>query len=94
MQGYWHRRGRSQEDVGREEGLNELGEAPPAYAPKRDEELQQNGPAVPLQTLSREDAGLKPPGYEQGSYTVDSPARRARASGEGSSQSAERRLIV
>lgn len=57
---------------GRDEGLNENGEAPPPYMPKggNDEEANhhraEEGVAVPMQTLSREQAGLgKPPGYEE-----------------------------
>lgn len=64
-------------DVSGAEGLNEAGEAPPPYMPKsRDEdghggerteggETENLQPAVPLQTLSREEAGLKPPGYDE-----------------------------
>jgi hypothetical protein len=58
------------EDSGRVEGLNEDGEAPPPYLPKPTTNQQETnghesaaGPAIPLQTLSREDAGLKPPDY-------------------------------
>ena len=68
---YWQGRWRSAE-ASREEGLNEHGEAPPPYVPKTSsEERDRNGggeaigPAVPLQTLSREHAGLKPPDYEE-----------------------------
>lgn len=72
----WHRRywpapRRSQDYASREEGLNEFGEAPPAYAPpkSREEEereaLAAQEPAVPMHTLSREGAGLKPPDYTQ-----------------------------
>lgn len=66
--------------VSREEGLNENGEAPPPYMPKDDQETGNNGtqangqamqgqneaggPAIPMQTLSREQAGLKPPEYD------------------------------
>ncbi|KAK3115642.1 hypothetical protein LTR53_004795 [Teratosphaeriaceae sp. CCFEE 6253] len=92
--GYWYGRGRSQEHLGRDEGLNELGEAPPAYAPAKERGEEEPGPAVPLQTLSRDDAGLKPPDYEPVAGGPDSPARQARGSGEGSSQSMGRRLIV
>lgn len=69
---YWQGRWRSAEHS-REEGLNEFGEAPPPYVPKSREEEggQQNGnganelPAVPMQALSREQAGLKPPDYAE-----------------------------
>ncbi|RMY74415.1 hypothetical protein D0862_14117 [Hortaea werneckii] len=79
----------SREDNSREEGLNEFGEAPPAYAPPktREEEDQgtgnYGGPAVPMQTLSREDAGLKPPDYTQA--TTQSVEESARLSWPSSS---------
>lgn len=80
LQGRW----RSQEDVGREEGLNELGEAPPAYAPPktREEEqreaVAQEEPALPMQTLSREDTGLKPPDYTHATtQAIDDPGRHS-----------------
>lgn len=80
-QGRW---GRSEEDVDREEGLNEFGEAPPAYAPKTSEERareQEHGVAVPLQTLSRENAGLKPPDYsEAAAQPTERPGRSSIAS--------------
>jgi len=87
-QGRW---GRSEEDVGREEeGLNEFGEAPPAYAPKTSEERareQEHGPAVPLQTLSREHAGLKPPDYaEAAMHPIERPGRSSTASAASSSR--------
>jgi hypothetical protein len=59
--------------MSREEGLNEQGEAPPPYIPKPAEEREQREnsgagvPAVPLQTISREHAGLKPPDYSEAS---------------------------
>jgi hypothetical protein len=56
-----------------EEGLNEHGEAPPPYIPKNalDGAPDAAGPAIPLQTLRREDAGLaKPPDYEPPSTTI------------------------
>jgi len=68
---YWQGR-RYSAEVSREEGLNENGEAPPPYMPKTaDEEARmgedrEDGPAVPMQTLAREDAGLKPPDYSEG----------------------------
>lgn len=63
------------EDTG-EEGLNELGEAPPAYIAG-----ENRRPAMPLQTLSREDVGLKPPDYsETSTYEVDPNARDSTAS--------------
>lgn len=52
-----------------EEGLNEAGEAPPPYVPSlaTDEESRnestQNLLAAPSPTLSRSEAGLKPPEY-------------------------------
>jgi hypothetical protein len=89
----WYRHGRwgrSEENLGaREEGLNELGEAPPAYAPKTSEERareEEGGLAVPLQTLSREEAGLKPPDYTEANVTA--VERRSSAS-EGSSRQPE-----
>lgn len=68
----WNGRLRSAE-VSREEGLNEQGEGPPQYIPKSEwEQLQRNtedgqagGPDIPLQTLSRDAAGLKPPDYSE-----------------------------
>ncbi|KAK4540389.1 hypothetical protein LTR36_009246 [Oleoguttula mirabilis] len=78
--------GGSAHDVAaREEGLNELGEAPPAYMPPktREEEArereaaQRQELAVPMQTLSREDAGLKPPEYAEASiHPVHDAARQ------------------
>lgn len=67
-------------EVSREEGLNEQGEAPPPYVAKAFEEPGQrhevNGtgseqiaaqsPAIPMQALTRESAGLVPP------YSADS----------------------
>ncbi|KAI6859649.1 hypothetical protein KC338_g2614 [Hortaea werneckii] len=79
----------SRENNSREEGLNEFGEAPPAYAPPktREEEEQATfncgGPAVPMQTLSREEAGLKPPDYTQA--TTQSVEENARLSWPSSS---------
>ena len=77
---YWNTNFRNTE-VSREEGLNEHGEAPPPYVPKHDENTGNAGPqaggyfgqgparpdepAIPMQALSRDQAGLKPPGYEQ-----------------------------
>jgi hypothetical protein len=77
---YWNTNFRNAE-VTREEGLNEHGEAPPPYVPKNDENTGSAGlpaggyygqeqarpaePAIPMQTLSRDQAGLKPPDYEQ-----------------------------
>jgi hypothetical protein len=77
---YWNTNSRNAE-ASREEGLNEHGEAPPPYVPKDDENTGSAGPqaggyfgqaparpaepAIPMQTLSRDQAGLKPPGYEQ-----------------------------
>lgn len=69
---YWQGRWRSTEETHRDEGLNENGEAPPPYMPKgqQPEDVEAGhgvaggAPAVPLQTLSRDQAGLKPPGYD------------------------------
>ena len=74
--------------MSREEGLNEQGEAPPPYVPKRRSEDAQRdgvedggGPAVPLQTLSREDAGFKPPDYTEAySEELNRNARHSTAS--------------
>lgn len=69
-QGRWLSTDETHDDRERNEGLNEHGEAPPPYMPKgrNDEEALHDhagqGLAVPLETLSREQAGLKPPGYE------------------------------
>lgn len=73
---YWQ--GRWREDgPGLEEGLNEQGEAPPPYMHKPPESqgssttttpsttIAATDVAVPLQTLSRQDVGLKPPDYSQ-----------------------------
>ncbi|KAF2726226.1 hypothetical protein K431DRAFT_299322 [Polychaeton citri CBS 116435] len=72
-QRYWPGgRWRSVERPERDEGLNEHGEAPPPYIPKREEESGgagasgESGPAIPLQTLNRAQVGLsKPPDYTQ-----------------------------
>ncbi|EME83340.1 uncharacterized protein MYCFIDRAFT_81781 [Pseudocercospora fijiensis CIRAD86] len=85
---YWQGRWRST-DVGHEEGLNEHGEAPPPYMPKpRDEEnaaqAPTNAPAVPLRTLSRDQAGLKPPGYGE-AYVCDADDERLFAAHAASS---------
>ncbi|KAK5112555.1 hypothetical protein LTR85_011247 [Meristemomyces frigidus] len=79
----------------REEGLNELGEAPPAYVPppktreEVDRETGVEGPAVPMQTLSREHAGLKPPDYaEMSVHPVNATARHSSASGSQTAQDA------
>ncbi|GIZ42195.1 hypothetical protein CKM354_000547300 [Cercospora kikuchii] len=89
---YWQGRWRSTDVTDREEGLNEHGEAPPPYMPKetRDEEQglpmrnhnDNNNLAVPLQTLSREQAGLKPPEYD---YAVTEHYARPSATGSTSS---------
>lgn len=78
-------------EASREEGLNEAGEAPPPYVPKTAEEerLEREGGAgvtMPLQTLSREDAGLKPPDYaEAHAPPLPDAMHRANGLGEGSS---------
>jgi len=83
----WHGRWRSAE-VSREEGLNEYGEAPPVYVPKTSSEPhrdgQGNGLAVPLQTLSRGDAGLKPPDYSE-VHTTESAGQGCNSTASGSS---------
>ncbi|KAK3618200.1 hypothetical protein LTR56_024792 [Elasticomyces elasticus] len=103
LRAHWHgQRFRSQEDMGREEGLNELGEAPPAYAPpprkSRDGQGQVDGagdgPAVPMQTLSRENAGLKPPDYVETDVRPEAPVRRETDNSGASARRAERRLVV
>jgi hypothetical protein len=76
-----------------EEGLNEHGEAPPPYIPKTQMEGlpadgQANGPAIPMQTLRREDVGLaKPPDY---SPPVITTTTNANAQEGGQSGMAER----
>lgn len=64
-----------------EEGLNADGESPPQYMPKEvyDEQFGSlEGPDIPLQTLSREEAGLRPPEYIDGDIgDVDRPPRHA-----------------
>lgn len=94
---YWQGRWRPAE-VSREEGLNEEGEAPPPYMPKTpDEEARAGesgagGPAVPLQTLSREDAGLKPPDYSEAHvHPAEVAARGSSANAAGSSHNADQR---
>lgn len=87
--------------MSREEGLNEHGEAPPPYVPKRSGEeargtgeggqAADGGPAVPMQTLSREEAGLKPPDYEEARGNEDGedvmrPAHQAEGAGSSSRQ--------
>ena len=48
-------------------------------------------PAIPLQTLSREQAGLKPPDYETHVRAVDEERRNSRNSDAGSSRQPEQR---
>ncbi|KAL9072467.1 MAG: hypothetical protein Q9157_005091 [Trypethelium eluteriae] len=75
---YWgHWRSWSDAYTRREEGLNERGEAPPAYSPRaiseevarqreRREEEDERNLQIPLRTLSREEVpGLKPPEYAE-----------------------------
>lgn len=86
---YWQGRWRSA-DISHEEGLNEHGEAPPPYMPKtRDEESgpqsTSNEPAVPMQTLSREQAGLKPPDYMEVGVHSEEENRTSSASMPGGS---------
>lgn len=88
---YWQGRWRSAE-ASREEGLNELGEPPPAYLPKRQSEegrersQEENGPAIPLQTLSREDTGLKPPDYTETHAAERHPTARNSSASASSSR--------
>lgn len=80
----------------REEGLDERGEAPPQYISKQEwEQIHTNGeasgPGIPLQTLSRDAAGLKPPDYSEGNtQEADRNGRGSTASGSSSSRPAER----
>lgn len=83
----WQGRWRSAH-ISQEEGLDEHGEAPPPYVPKSTEEeqaLQARNPggnlAIPLQTLSREDAGLKPPDYTEMHTRPVSEATEASSAG-------------
>ena len=83
---YWQGRWR-ETDTGRQEGLNERGEAPPPYIPKgqsQDAHREDTEPAVPLQTLSRAGAGLRPPDYSE--YRSQHPE------GATSSREAERQI--
>lgn len=99
---YWQGRWRSAE-VSREEGLNEQGEAPPPYMPKTSEDERRSReddgqavdsqPAIPLQTLSREGAGLnsRPPDYsETHNDGRATQARNSVSSGTGASASGNR----
>ncbi|KAI5210872.1 hypothetical protein AUEXF2481DRAFT_42902 [Aureobasidium subglaciale EXF-2481] len=71
-----------------DEGLNEVGEAPPAYKPAPDDNhtLLETGqsapstdatiaPALPRPTLGRENTGLKPPDYTETVITNVAPGR-------------------
>ncbi len=49
--------------IGREEGLDERGEAPPPYVPKELEAAVLRGEAVELDGGSREE--MKPPDYQE-----------------------------
>ena len=86
-QGSWGRSAVNGEGAGREEGFNELGEAPPAYAPpKTREEVQREEaglPAVPLQAVSREGVGLKPPDWAETSVHAVEEHRMSGISGSG-----------
>ncbi|KAK6001325.1 hypothetical protein QM012_002656 [Aureobasidium pullulans] len=75
----WRRRGE-------EEGLNDAGEAPPAYksAPDHNDTVLETTrptnlttPAIPRPTLGREHTGLKPPDYTE---TIVSPVTPERGS--------------
>ncbi|KAH9829742.1 hypothetical protein Tdes44962_MAKER02219 [Teratosphaeria destructans] len=91
-QGRW---GRSDEGVDREEGLNEFGEAPPAYAPATSGDRAGGGEngqtlVMPMHTLAREDAGLKPPDYtEANTRLVEDPSRFLGTNAAGIPQQAE-----
>ncbi|KAL5399416.1 hypothetical protein PMIN06_001409 [Paraphaeosphaeria minitans] len=70
--------------TGREEGLNEHGEAPPPYRPKSDVTVTQDpatGLSLPLRTLSRQqvDAGRPPEYHETLNRHSDDAARPAAA---------------
>jgi hypothetical protein len=85
----WQGRWRNSADASREEGLNEYGEAPPVYMPKtsleeRERAANGSGPAVPLQTLSRDDAGLKPPDYSE-VHTTETTAEPRHSTASASS---------
>ena len=73
-----------------EEGLDERGEAPPQYISKTEwEQLHPNGeasePGIPLQTLSRDAVGLKPPDYsEAGTQEAERNARGSTVSASSS----------
>jgi hypothetical protein len=93
---YWQGRWRQEPRHHVEEGLNEHGEAPPPYIPKTQlngggpETNPDGGPAIPLQTLSREDAGLsKPPDYTPATTTTTTTANATDAM-EGQNGTAER----
>ncbi|KAI5208107.1 hypothetical protein E4T39_01528 [Aureobasidium subglaciale] len=71
-----------------EEGLNEVGEAPPAYKPAPDDShtVLETGqptpstdaviaPALPRPTLGRENTGLKPPDYTETVVSNVAPGR-------------------
>ncbi|KAK4626437.1 hypothetical protein CLAFUW4_04636 [Fulvia fulva] len=91
---YWQGRWRST-DYSREEGLNEHGEAPPPYMPKtREEEANPHGLTVPMQTLSRDEAGLnKPPDYYSANpQPVEHGAQSAGAGASTPSQPAQSHL--
>lgn len=69
----------------REEGLNEQGEAPPAYVPKPREEGQEAG--IPLETMARgDDVGAKPPDYYGEVREVSGEERREGGSAASSSR--------
>lgn len=55
------------------------------------EATETQEPAIPLQTLSREQAGLKPPDYETHVRAVDEERRHSQTSEPGSSSQAEQR---
>ena len=107
----WYRQGRWRSaEASREEGLNELGEAPPAYMPKRpSEEVRRDanvgegegegqrdgeGPAIPLQTLSRDDVGLKPPDYSETQVEEHTPHGRSSVASASSSRTPETRDLT
>jgi hypothetical protein len=93
---YWQGRWRMDNGAGQrnmEEGLNEHGEAPPPYIPKTQlggvsetaataatTTTTQEGPAIPLQTLSRDHAGLKPPDYSPATANANGGGRPVESS--------------
>ena len=81
-------------EMSREDGLNEHGEAPPPYFPKQDNAgpggSGQDDVPIPLRTLAREDAALKPPDYADASIR----AQGLRSGSVASSSSNDQRQRV